>query len=253
MEKNGLRVRSFQSGDYEIVKKHFSTSLVEPAPSAFLHVLNHPVPWTIWGAGVTVVAGGLTLMTKQHPPPMKYVVAATSIWSAAMVTWLHKISVGAYYSYIEWSLTQDMGNIPEYYELEPIDESNKGNIIYAPKGQKNFFVCEDSAGAIAGFVALDYHPERPKPTGELRRMIVSPTHRRRGVAEFLIQALIKHAKKNDLQVIELGTSDVQYGAKKLYQKLGWREHHRVFDEIRFIDVIKYELDLQPHMQVSPAS
>lgn len=253
MEKNGLRVRSFQSSDNEIVRKLFSTCLNEPAPSAFLHVLSHPVPWTIWGAGVAVVAGGLTLMTKQHPPPMKYFVAATSVWSAAMVAWLHKISIGTYHSYTAWSLTQDMGHIPEYYELEPIDESNKDNIVYAPKGQKNFFVCEDSAGAIAGFVALDYHPDRPKPTGELRRMIVSPTHRRRGVAEFLIEALIKHAKKNDLHVVELGTSDVQYGAKKLYQKLGFREHHRVFDEIRFIDVVKYELDLQTPSQVSPAS
>ncbi|KAI8583467.1 hypothetical protein K450DRAFT_223842 [Umbelopsis ramanniana AG] len=253
MANKGLRVRSFQSGDYDIIKKYFSSCLLEPAPSAFLHVLNHPIPWTIWGTGVAFVAGGLTLFTKQHPPPTKYIVAATSIWSAAVVTWLHRISMGAYYNYTQWSLTQDMGHIPEYYQLEPIDESNKNNIIYAPKGEKNFFVCEDSTGAIAGFVALDYHPERPKRTGELRRMIVSPTHRRRGVAEFLIQALIKHAKKNDLQVIELGTSDVQYGAKKLYQKLGWKEHHRVFDEIYFIDVIKYELNLENAMQVSPAS
>jgi GNAT superfamily N-acetyltransferase len=253
MANRGLHVRSFQSGDYETIKKHFSSCLMEPAPSAFYHVLNHPIPWTIWGTGVAFAAGGLSLFTKQHPPPMKYVVAVTSIWSAAVVTWLHRISIGSYYNYTQWSLTQDMGNIPEYYELEPIDESNKDNIIYAPKGQKNFFVCEDNTGAIAGFVALDYHPERPKRTGELRRMIVSPTHRRRGVAEFLIQALIRHAKKNDLQVIDLGTSDVQYGAKKLYQKLGWKEYCRSFDEILFIDVIKYELNLENNMQVSPAS
>ncbi|KAH8555821.1 acyl-CoA N-acyltransferase [Umbelopsis sp. PMI_123] len=244
MSDKGLRVRSFRSGDHETIKKLFVTGLAEPAPSAFVHVLNHPIPIAIWGAGCAVAAGGLALLTKQNPPPTRYIVAVTSIWSAAVVTWLHKISVGSFHSFIKWSLTQDMGNIPEYYELEAIDESNKYDIAYAPRGRKNFFVCEDNAGAIAGFVALDYHPELPKRTGELRRMVVAPTHRRQGVAELLIKVLITHAKKNDIQVIELGTSDVQYGAKKLYQKMGWREHHRVFDELQFIDVIKYHLDLE---------
>jgi ribosomal protein S18 acetylase RimI-like enzyme len=220
----------------------FLKAINEPGQAAFHHVLRHPTTLSIWGAGSAITLGGLALMKQR--PSIKYLAAATTAWTAGWLLWLQWISAGAYYRYSIQALGEDMARIPEHYGLEAIDDSNKQNIIYAAIGPKNFFVCEDRNGAIAGFVGLDYHAGQPKRTGEVRRMIVSPNHRRQGIAEFLLKALITHAKKNEVQVIELGTSEVQYGAMKLYQKAGFKESKRVTNEVYFIDIIKYEMNLE---------
>lgn len=242
MSEHDLRIRSFRSGDNELIRKMFVKAINEPGQTAFLYVLRHPTSLSIWGAGCAVTLGGLAMF--KHRPPMKYIAAATTAWSAAWVLWLQVMSAGSYWWYSQVSLRQDMASIPEHYGLEAVDDSNKDDIIYSPIGPKNFFVCEDRNGSIAGFVGLDYLQDRPKRTGEVRRMVVSPNHRRQGIAKHLLTALIAHAKKNDLQVIELGTSEIQYKARSLYEKAGWKEATRSQEELYLIDVIKYEMDLE---------
>ncbi|CAO3675936.1 unnamed protein product [Umbelopsis vinacea] len=223
MSERGLRIRSYRSGDNEILRKMFLKAINEPGQAAFHHVLRHPTTLSIWGAGSAITLGGLALM--KQPPSIKYLAAATTAWTAGWLLWLQWISAGAYYRYSIQALGEDMARIPEHYGLEAIDDSNKQNIVYAPIGPKNFFVCEDRNGAIAGFVGLDYIAGQPKRTGE-----------------------------NEVQVIELGTSEVQYGAMKLYQKAGFKESKRVTNEVYFIDIIKYEMNLEEeYVQPDPVS
>ncbi|KAJ7511549.1 hypothetical protein B0H11DRAFT_2268643 [Mycena galericulata] len=75
---------------------------------------------------------------------------------------------------------------------------------------------------VVGYVGFEYLPEKDASKAEVRRMIVSERHRRRGIAERLMRALIAHAETiPGLQSIELGTSEFQPGARRLYERLGW--------------------------------
>ncbi|KAJ7467440.1 acyl-CoA N-acyltransferase [Mycena galericulata] len=75
---------------------------------------------------------------------------------------------------------------------------------------------------VVGYVGFEYLPEKDASQAEVRRMIVSERHRRRGIAERLMRALIAHAETvPGLKSIELGTSEFQPGARRLYERLGW--------------------------------
>jgi GNAT superfamily N-acetyltransferase len=53
-------------------------------------------------------------------------------------------------------------------------------------------------------------------------MIISAAHRRRGLAVLLMRALITYTESVcGLDAIELGTSEFQRGAQRLYEGLGW--------------------------------
>ncbi|KAJ7754145.1 acyl-CoA N-acyltransferase [Mycena maculata] len=76
---------------------------------------------------------------------------------------------------------------------------------------------------VVGYVGLEYQPDKDASVAEVRRMIVSAKHRRRGIAVRLMHALIAHAEAlPGLQYIELGTSEFQPGAQRMYEKLGWQ-------------------------------
>ena len=82
--------------------------------------------------------------------------------------------------------------------------------------------------------------------GEVGRLAVSPTHRRRGVAEMLMKTAITHAKANGLRSLKLFTSDFHKAATTMYMKRGWTLEKRIpyegfSDWWRFIIVFRKEL------------
>ena len=81
--------------------------------------------------------------------------------------------------------------------------------------------------------------------GELRRMSVSPQHRRLGIARILLHTLINHARANKVRSISLGTTEYQLPAHRLYEKFGWVEEHRkcIRDGLFRMWLIWYKLDL----------
>ncbi|CAM0136745.1 N-acetyltransferase 8 [Umbelopsis sp. WA50703] len=247
MSSSTLRIRTYRSSDYSVARKVFSDAINEPGMVAFNFVMSHLEPWTIWGMGMVAVVG-LPFMTSQRPP-LRYLATASAIWSASWLAWVRQKTFGSYWDYSQNALCEDMARIPEHYQLHAIDESNKDDIVYAASGPKNFFICEDQNGNLAGMVALDFH-DKDKRTGEVRRMVVSKTHRRMGVANVLLKALVTHAVKNDIQVIDLGTSEVQYAARKLYEKFGWKEAKRLKNELYLIDVIIYTLNIEKSLPPS---
>ncbi|KAJ7479481.1 acyl-CoA N-acyltransferase [Mycena latifolia] len=84
----------------------------------------------------------------------------------------------------------------------------------------------DDSEEVVGYVGLEYLPEKDPHTAEVRRMIVSAAHRRHGIGERLMRALIAHAEAiPGLRSIELGTSEYQPGAQRLYERLGWTLFH----------------------------
>ncbi|KAJ7302379.1 acyl-CoA N-acyltransferase [Mycena albidolilacea] len=75
---------------------------------------------------------------------------------------------------------------------------------------------------VLGFIGLEPPLDKKSHTAELRRLVVSPSHRGRGLAKQLVSAAIAHAESiKGIDAIELSTSDFQRGARKLVEGLGW--------------------------------
>jgi len=73
---------------------------------------------------------------------------------------------------------------------------------------------------VVGCVALEQlSPEH----GEVRRTTVAAAWQRRGVAEQLCAALVRHAQQRGLGRLELTTTAAQPSALRLYAKLGWAQ------------------------------
>ncbi|KAJ7896713.1 acyl-CoA N-acyltransferase [Mycena olivaceomarginata] len=75
---------------------------------------------------------------------------------------------------------------------------------------------------VLGFIGLESPLDKKSHTAELRRLVVSPSHRRRGLAKQLVSAAIAHVESvKGIDAIELSTSDFQRGVRKLVEGLGW--------------------------------
>ncbi|KAF9559518.1 acyl-CoA N-acyltransferase [Agrocybe pediades] len=80
---------------------------------------------------------------------------------------------------------------------------------------------------------------------ELRRMVVSPEFRRRGVARRLLQAAVQHARTHSIKQIRLTTSSQDEKILKLYAKLGYqlKAHHRPSGILDTLHVFELILDV----------
>lgn len=65
-----------------------------------------------------------------------------------------------------------------------------------------------------------------KRTGEIKRMFVSPTHRRQGIARKILTELEAMAPRLGLDVIRLETGTLQPEAITLYESAGYRQIER---------------------------
>jgi GNAT superfamily N-acetyltransferase len=82
--------------------------------------------------------------------------------------------------------------------------------------------------------------------GEVGRLVVSPAHRRRGVADMLMNTAISHAQANGLRVLRLFTTDFHDVATKMYMKKGWVVETKIAypgysDWWRFVIVFRKDL------------
>ncbi|KAF8888254.1 acyl-CoA N-acyltransferase [Infundibulicybe gibba] len=123
------------------------------------------------------------------------------------------------------SMNSDLGDVAANYKLRPVVGSSWE---LEPSGRSAFWVAETSTPdglgkEIVGCVGLDYYTRYSKedPTSaELRRMVVSPHHQRRGIGSKLLRTLIPYARKQGLKSIMLSTSTFQAPAVAMYQRLG---------------------------------
>ncbi|KAK9687571.1 N-acetyltransferase [Basidiobolus ranarum] len=148
-----------------------------------------------------------------------------------------------YTDYISWSLQADLKDIKTYYRLEESEDEN-GERKLVPTSDSQFWVCTLDE-EVVGFVALDYQVDaNGRQVWELRRMIVSPHHRKMGIAKLLITTLLNWARDRGATDVELMTSEIQAGAMKLYERFGWKEENRI-GLMYGVHGVKYRLDLTP--------
>ncbi|KAL0571903.1 hypothetical protein V5O48_010050 [Marasmius crinis-equi] len=117
------------------------------------------------------------------------------------------------------SCKDDLDKIVEHYNLKV---SSYDPAAYVATGPRGFWVAEvDVPGRnepeIVGCIGLVYGSDH----GEMRRMVVSPYHRRMGIAQKLFDVCEAHAHNHKLSSIVLTTTQFQPHARSLYEKYGY--------------------------------
>jgi putative acetyltransferase len=104
--------------------------------------------------------------------------------------------------YIALAVHEEIGRIADYYD---------------PSVGSSFWVARSGA-ALVGMFGLE---RVDVDTVELRRMYVSPDHRRRGLARLMLAHAEDVARLQDYTRIELSTSEMQGAALALYEGAGY--------------------------------
>jgi len=105
-------------------------------------------------------------------------------------------------SYVERAIGEELGRIEEYY--------------FGREGQ-GFWVAGEER--VLGMVGVERHDG---DAGELRRMAVDESHRRRGIARELLAFAEAFCREAGYRRIVLSTSQLQAAARRLYESSGYR-------------------------------
>ncbi|KAJ3726581.1 hypothetical protein EV361DRAFT_273175 [Lentinula raphanica] len=254
-----VRVRIFRQSDSKAVRRLFLTCLLtgEGAPTrahlavtlrspAFLNALKVLIVSTVI-ATITFNAESSTTNGKGYPGISTTKGMSTAIAFSALCYLCYAIysSLGFYVGFVLTCLRTDLVNIRKHYNLRPIqslsdkihaNEEPEGLLDpeLGPAGVKAFWVAEivssvTNKAEIVGCISLNDPPPPPftEPNdrvAELCRMVISPYHRRKGIAGALIKACETHAMASEYQLsaIVLRTTFYQPHARELYAKLGYR-------------------------------
>ena len=88
-----------------------------------------------------------------------------------------------------------------------------------PDGMHDFLVCAAEDGSLAGYVGMMYVLDE----GYVANVAVSPEYRRRGVADMLIDELLRRAKEHELSFVTLEVRQSNAPARALYAKHGFTD------------------------------
>ena len=117
-------------------------------------------------------------------------------------------------------------------DLESIEKS------YMSNDGSHMWVAEWN-GKVVGMVGLIHNDSHKPGVAELQRMSVSPGCRRMGIARKLLDELLKHARDQQFEKVELTTTSAQTPAIRLYKKYGFKlktvfpYHLRVLGDLQY--------------------
>ncbi|KAH9483480.1 putative N-acetyltransferase camello [Psilocybe cubensis] len=135
----------------------------------------------------------------------------------------------AFDRHIEKSLTGDLADIGKHYcKLDVVDEKADGEGVPSRNWRSGFWVAEVVEDAkrpvIVGCVGLGKsyaYSSEDETSAELRRLVISPRYRHKGIGRKLIQTVVHFAREHQIETIYLTTSSYQQPAINLYKKLGF--------------------------------
>ena len=196
-----VRIRSYRSStDEAAVKRVFADGMYGMEYAGCLLILNALGPKV---AVAGVISSGIAYYNGWRT---RSVVLAGVVPFVSAMLLARSVLVSGIRGYVTRSLQDDLENIDTFY---------------LDNGPSHFWVAvEDATDEVIGCVALEHKSDG---WGELRRMSVAESGRRRGVASKLHGALLEHAKRHKMKGIFLETSNMQSPAIALYKRLGY-EH-----------------------------
>lgn len=220
-------------------KINLTTSLKAGSPGR--NAINHYSTRVSTYLAYALIIAGLVLTTLYTSNLARTLGVLICITSSVYLALLFYHCKRAFRSYYDQCLQDDLADIAQHYRLVAIKSSNNG-LDWVPSGASGFWVAEGVTADgydIVGSVALGASPQlcmlhctnvasaidassAGEPgTGELRRMLVSPRHRRRGVGAKLSQTLLAHAREHKLSSLVLTTTNFQPDAIRMYESGGW--------------------------------
>lgn len=114
-------------------------------------------------------------------------------------------------------------NIQKNEFLIPVTPDINAGIVKAENeyyyyNSYNFWYAVNEEGTIVGSAGLKKIDAKQ---GEIKKFFVSKEYRGKGVAQKLMQTLLKAASKHEFEVLILGTTDKFHAAHKFYEKCGF--------------------------------
>lgn len=125
---------------------------------------------------------------------------------------------------------------PWWHAAVDLDRAADRFLLAAADRADNFFVVATDGGVPAGYVYAERHPVRgvfqAPDYVHVSDLYVAPEHRRKGIAQRLMQEVEQWTRAQGLSVIELNVLQ-DNPARRLYQRLGFRAHRTIL--IRRLD------------------
>ncbi|KAJ7598673.1 acyl-CoA N-acyltransferase [Mycena floridula] len=214
------RVRPVSLADFQSVRDLILLSFVygpdSPYRNARAYYLSRKVSYVLYALFCTGI-----LLPMMLPPTMPSFVVfigplasfAIAIYFATLIYKLRQL----FLAFCGEAFRTDLGNIAEHYQLS---SDSTGDL--SAKGPNGFWVAEVETAAgfqVVGCVGLDN--SSVPGASELRRIAVSPFHRRRGIAATLMKQVRDHAKEHSISTLVLTTTEFQPDARRLYERDGW--------------------------------
>ncbi|KAJ6532875.1 acyl-CoA N-acyltransferase [Mycena vulgaris] len=219
-----IYIRQYRPSDFPQIRallfEGFVTSQGSVALVAQRRFLIKPpslIAYLLGGIGL-----GLLSRSRSWTSPTAGAGALLCAAGLALLTAIQRAIPKAMAAFCEQALAADMRDISAHYGAPAVFF-----VAAQPRdGTKEKAEATDGEEEVVGYVGLEYLPEKDPHTAEVRRMIVAAAHRRRGIAVRLMRAVITHGETiPGLRAIELGTSEYQDGARRLYEQLGWVVFH----------------------------
>eukprot|EP00457_Paulinella_chromatophora_P011993 gb/GEZN01012163.1/.p1 GENE.gb/GEZN01012163.1/~~gb/GEZN01012163.1/.p1 ORF type:complete len:259 (-),score=32.04 gb/GEZN01012163.1/:216-992(-) len=207
-----IAVRRYRQDDEAFVKEIFSDGMWETLTMNMRR--KRALHWLGWSVGITAFVAWVS-----HMSYVACVCLLLTTWGCLL--WLLPAFVAR--QYIQSCLQSDLKDILARYES-----------TLERKGSAFWVAFNKDTNEIVGSVAVespDLSTNVPADVfeagdAELRRMSVKSTHRGRGVARKLFQALQRHCIANKFKRVVLSTSEFQTSAMEMYPKLGLVAFHQ---------------------------
>ncbi|XP_006005639.1 probable N-acetyltransferase camello [Latimeria chalumnae] len=193
-------IREYKDTDYEIVREIFAAGMIEHVPAAFMYM--HKQRW--YQLTLVCLFCVLLLSSKSFLLPVFTVALLLAI------RWL--LVVHEWSSYIKQSLKDDLLDIRKTYV------ESKGSC---------FWVADHDGGGV-GMVGAKPSKDTENEV-ELKRLSVRKAFWGHGIATALTRAVIDFATVNGYKSIVLEVSCMQYGALKLYERVGFKKFREVLE------------------------
>ncbi|KAK7462687.1 hypothetical protein VKT23_007275 [Stygiomarasmius scandens] len=207
-------IRPYRPEDEEQVKDLAYRAVVDGSGSPFYFMLRHVFTTSLFYFYYFLFFGGLTAAISFTG--IRRILGMTLVLAIGILLFYVYWNVrSAFVDYIETAFRTDMANIMNTYQV-------------GGKGPSCFWVAEipstnlwKSSYEIVGCVGLDSSSSTDPKTAELRRLYVSPSHRRRGVATALVSNLATFARERGITALYSETSNLQRAAQFVYAAQGW--------------------------------
>ncbi|XP_018424009.1 PREDICTED: probable N-acetyltransferase CML3 [Nanorana parkeri] len=188
-------IRLYKDSDYHVVRSLFAVNIMEHVNRAFRHALQLPHIY-------------LPLLCLLLLPVLSTTLITASICALALIIvclWL-----GAQYTFrssVQNAFSDDLLDIQKYY----LERENHC-----------FWVLEMSGKVVGTVAAIPSSSPGGKNHLEIKRLSVSKSHRRKGIAKALVRATVDFARMRGCTAVIALTTSAQVDALRLYEKLGFR-------------------------------